>query len=488
MNWLKRLFRAKPERREYLGAKIGRNIDFTNSLQRQDQDVRRSLGSLRAHSRHLIKNNPFMRKYIRVIGSQVVGQYGFTLQSLFKTKAGDIRDPWASKIENAFYDWGKKGICTVCGRYSLVGATLAYVRTAAGDGETFVRMIRGEAAGNKWGFALQFIDADLLDHEYNVSSDGRNNPIVMGVELDRYNKPVTYWFTDLSTARSDTYPSGPRRIGIPASEIIHGYDPERVNQSRGVPWASSVMYLLNMLGHYWEAEVGAARAESERLGFLRSDLGDPDNGITPADPQGLEIESEATHYVGLPPGVTVDIPTVNHPTTAFGEFSRAMLKGIAGGLGVSYASLASDLTEVSYSSIRYGALEEREYYRELQNWVIESFLSPVFEAWFKMAVLSGEIRLPFGVSPETAMVHEWEPRGFPWVDPLKDVQAQVTAIQAGLDTRSRVMAERGLNFQDNAKALKEEQDLLKALGLELGEPKEKQEEPKKDEAKDEKND
>jgi capsid protein len=35
----------------------------------------------------------------------------------------------------------------------------------------------------------------------------------------------------------------------------------------------------------------------------------------------------------------------------------------------------------------------------------------------------------------------WHPRGFPWVDPLKDMQASLLAVQNGFKTQTDIMAE-----------------------------------------------
>jgi lambda family phage portal protein len=236
------------------------------------------------------------------------------------------------------------------------------------------------------------------------------------------------------------------------------------------------MYLISMLGHYWEAEVAAARHESERIAYLKSPSGaldevdeDRETNLAPViDPITAASRMPASTgigYVGVPAGVDIEIPDVKHPTTAFGEFSKAMLKGIASGLGVSYAALSSDLTEVSFSSIRTGTLEDREYYRELQGLMIETLCERVYQEFIYMAVLSGALTMPAGATFESFSAHTWEPRGWDWVDPKNDTQAKIASIDACLDTRTRILAERGLNFDDVVATLAEEKTKLDAAGL-----------------------
>lgn len=469
MDRLRSLFRrgaprpvAQPAARGYFGAQIYRQgVSFITELQSKDAEVRKDVAALRANARRLANDNPYMRRYLRTIGGQVVGPDGVVLQSQFQTRKGAIRSSWAEAVESAWAEWGKKGTCTVCGRYSWTDVQRLWVRTAALDGEVFVRVVRG--ARNPFGFALQLLDADLLDHTLHRPAGRGLNAVVMGVEVDAWGRPVAYHFTDPADT-AVTYPRG-RKIRIPASEILHGMDPERVNQTRGVPWTAPVMYLLSMLGSYWEAEVAAARHEAERVGFLK---GTPDAEGNPTSAEGAEhvIPSTALQYIGLPAGVDVVTPDLVHPGAAFAEFSKAMLKGIASGLGISYSALASDLTEVSYSSIRQGAIEEREYYRELQRGLlIEGLADPVFGAWVEMAVLTGGLQVPANAGLAQVAARTWEPRGWDWVDPKNDTESKIAAIAAGLDTRTRVLAEKGQSFQDVVAKLAEEQQALADAGV-----------------------
>ena len=44
--------------------------------------------------------------------------------------------------------------------------------------------------------------------------------------------------------------------------------------------------------------------------------------------------------------------------------------------------------------------------------------------------------------------HYWQGRRWSWVDPLKDIQATTTAIQAGLKTPQQAAAELGCDLED----------------------------------------
>ena len=109
------------------------------------------------------------------------------------------------------------------------------------DGEAFVRLWRG-FEGNPHGLALQAIDADLIDETFNRPRRGSENEIRMGVEIDALGRPVGYWVWNPGSASGLDLLR--ERYFVPASEMLHLYDPDRVNQTRGVTWVHSVIDLV----------------------------------------------------------------------------------------------------------------------------------------------------------------------------------------------------------------------------------------------------
>jgi len=154
----------------------------------------------------------------------------------------------------------------------------------------------------------------------------------------------------------------------------------------------------------------------------------------------------------------------NHPNQAFKDFEKAILRGIASGLDVSYNYLANDLEGVNYSSIRAGVLDERDVWRDLQIFLKEHFLDRVFENWLEMALLSGNLNLSFK-DFNRLNNPTWQFRGWEWVDPLKDMQANILAIKAGLKSASDVVSQMGFDYEEVLLQLKREKDLREKLGI-----------------------
>jgi lambda family phage portal protein len=431
-----------------------------------DQELRGQLDPLRARSRDLFKNNEYAAKFGRMVVNNVVGPEGCILQSRVVDPSG-MPDSAANRaIEAAWWRWMRPGACEVTGRYSFADLVRAMTRALARDGEFLLRKVRG--AGD-FGYQLQLLNVDRLDTTLNRAAAGGQNRIVMGVEQDDAGRPVAYW---LWSAQPGFH--APReRQRIAADEIIHGFLPFEEEQSRGVPWLHAAMRRMNDLNGYREAAVIAARIGASKMGFYTSPDGQPPpNDGTDSDGNFI-AQATPGEFGVLPVGYDFKAFDPSYPHDQFEAFCKAALRGIAAGIGVSYNGLANDLEGVNYSSIRAGVLEEREEWMVIQNWLIGVALTPIFEEWLRIALTVGAITLPNGTTlPATKFAkfreHVWQPRRWSWVDPLKDINAAVVAIDNGLSSPQRVAAQSGQDVEDVLDDLAAFQALVKAKGITLG--------------------
>jgi hypothetical protein len=86
-------------------------------------------------------------------------------------------------------------------------------------------------------------------------------------------------------------------------------------------------------------------------------------------------------------------------------------------------------------------LENRREFKKLQRHVIENLVRPEFESRLKYGLISGELDLPVSRYQEICDAADFIATRWEWVDPLKDGQANILNIEAGLDSRQRVIAE-----------------------------------------------
>lgn len=455
-------------KRTFSAAQVNRfTFDWATSILSRDQKLWQDLRKLRARSRELADNDPLAAKFLSLCVANIAGPKGIQLQSKVKALRGSaLAGSLNQQIETEWKRWGKRGNCTVDGTMSFSDLERLFVRTVVMDGE-FLCLLR--AADNPWGFAVQVVDVDQLDSTHNVPPAQGRNEIRMGVEVDKNRKPVAYW---LWTQHPNEWSTSDRaRIRVPAEYVIHSFLPDSARQTRGVPWMTPAMYQMNMLKGYEEAAITAARvAACQSFAITTEDSGEDD--AFEGDGENLDgtVALEMTPGGGIRLGPGEDIKTISpeHPSTNYGQFVKECKRNIATALGVSYTSLADDLEGVNFSSIRAGLLNERDMWRVRQKFAITQFHRRIIRSWLSAAVLSGQIDLSVRDEDEVLESIHWHPRGWDWVDPKNDQNANVLAVENGFTTRTRILAERGYDLEETLAELAEEEKLIEKFGLKLG--------------------
>lgn len=460
----KRSNRRKKFKRNYTAARIDRlTADWSTQIQSVEREVKGALRIIRARARDAARNDPYAARFLSLLKTNVIGPNGINLQVRARDTSGEL-DTYANNlIEREFKKWGRRGVCTVDGRLSWIDCQNLFMETLARDGECIVRLAEGWR-GNPYQFAIEFIDPDFLDDSYDDASK-QTQPIKMGIQYNEYNRPINYFISNQHPTGAYGYQvAGNRHQKMPAGEIIHAFATNRSNQGRGISWLGPSLYLLKMLNGYFEAELVASRVGASKMGFFSQGsteyAGDDLEDFTPIS------EASPGHFDQLPAGMEVKAWNPDHPATAFEAFTLAILRGISSGFDRSYVSIANDLRAVSYSSIRKGDLEDRDHYRTLQTFAIEHLHQEIFERWLKMALTTQAVKLPLPKFDKfNAAV--WRPRGWAWVDPLKEVKANKEAVLGGFKSMQDVVGEQGRDISDVFESLQSEKQLAQQYGLNL---------------------
>jgi lambda family phage portal protein len=457
-------FKAKPKKagkRSFYGANQGRLFsDFVSTSRSADSEIRPSLRILRDRCREISRNHPYARRYLQIMQTNIVGDVGVQMQVRKRNTDGSLDVVGNRQIERAFQAWGRKGFCTVDGRLSWVQAQRLFIETLARDGEVLIKKIRNPN-GNDFGFTLQFLEADYLDEEYNTRlSNG--NEVRMGVEIQKgTGKPLSYYMFEDHPHHDQNYGSRTKRkhVRVSADQIIHCFMQERAGQTRGVPPMSNVLSKLKMLDGYQEATLVNARVAASKMGFFTSPEGD---GFIGDDYDGhapMIDAAEPASFIQLPAGMSFESFEPSSGTESFSEFEKAILRSIASGLGVSYVSLANNLEGVSYSSIRQGTIEDRDHFKMMQKFMVDHFIDEIYRSWLEMAITVGRVQLPMQKYDLFADNVIYRPRGFAWVDPQKEIAANVLALNNGIVSLQDIHAHYGRDTEEVFEQVDREREL-----------------------------
>lgn len=470
----KRLDTEKSGKREFAMAQISRQTsDWLNIVRSVNFDIKQGGKLLRGRARDMANNDPYTKKFLNIVARNIIGANGFTL----RVKGGSYQQDDCGnlvfvldkinnrEISDAFWAWGKKNNCTITGTISHRELCQLLVKTVYMDGEIFINHMSGDY--NEYGYTQQIITADYLDENYNeVLSNG--NTIVMGIEYDKYGKPVRYWFNE-RLPQDNIYNASlitNKRVPISAENITHLFIVEKADQLRGITQLAPVAIRLRMLMGWDEAAVINARTSASKAGILEpKDSADSSFTGYGKNSQGnVESSIEPNEIFIVPDGYNFRSHTPMYPHAQHGPFNKTMLMSISSGLDVSYPTLASDYENVNYTSSRTALLDERDGWRNRQSWFIEHYLEDTFSKFLKMAVLSGKVNINIKELDKYNQP-QFISRSWQWVDPQTEVNSNILALQSYQTTLEQVLSERSMDLEETLEQIAREKELLKKYGL-----------------------
>lgn len=393
--------------------------------------------TLVARSREQAENNDHAKKFIQLCRDNIAGPLGFGLQAKITDPGGTADTLASTSIEDAFKRFSKRGNFEVSRMMSRTAVERLIATTLPTNGE-FIAIARYGKNLNEFGFAIQIIDPVLLDPKH-YQDLGNGSTIRHGIEFDSNGAPVAYHFRKMDE-RQVGYIQGMSRDydRVPAENVCHLFLTESVGQKRGLPWMRTALWRMRMLGGFEDAAIVNARVGAAKMGFFR----DPDGDNDPDDDIPMEGDPGTFEDIGNREMVQWN---PQFPEQSIDPFTKCLLRSIASGLNVSYNNLASDLTSVNFSSIRQGALDEREVWKGLQQLIIEGFCEWTYERWLQRSLLAQSITVtgkPLKYDRlEKYMSVEWQGRRWGWIDPASEMAANEKAIAMRIKTRSEVIRE-----------------------------------------------
>lgn len=437
------------------------NADWTTTPTTSNWEARISIATLRARARQMCRDDSLFRKFLQMAETNVVGPEGIQLDVRATAGAGttkrlnkDLND----KVKRAFWQWGHAEFCSVTGKQDFAAQQRLFVRTLVRDGEVLVV----KQYDGPWGYRLKFVDVNYLDETYNeVRPNG--NRIIMSVEVDANDCPVRYWLTTPSSDINFTNRRERTRVPIEAKDVIHSFfviDDD--SQIRGITTFAAALITGRDRGAFSKAVLTQAKVTAMAGGFLIPPADDMEPAYT-EDDEGREtapqMDWRPMSMPELPPGYDFKQfdpkqPVQNHP-----EYMKTLIGEVATGVGVNYFSLSGDLSAVNYSSARAGLAEEREMWRVLQTFVADKFCNIVYHDWLTEANLAGKLILSPREYAEVQMPY-WQPRGWRYVDPQKEMNADILGVTNGLRSVSSVLADQGIDIRDHLEEIQQEKALF----------------------------
>lgn len=428
----------------FKAARIHRgNSDWPIRPRSVRQELEPALMALRARARDLSKNNPYAQSFLGLLDTNVIGPEGIRVKSRVRNASGDLDVRTNGLIDEAWNDWANSPV-TLDRKLALRDALGLILEVWATDGELLVRHVH--QAPNPYGYAIGTIDADMLDERYHVPADDGQNEIRMSVEIDKNGAEVAFWVREGVDAYS--YPLGGTKVRLVAwdpftrtGEILHPHLMHRISQTRGASWFHAVMEKMDNVEGYNESALYGAKQNAASTLLITPSDDTPEKTVDAEATPAEQIELAPASAFRLRPGDKAEFwEPKQQQLASMPQFLKEMGRQMAIALGPQYYALAHDLENTSFSSMRGGENLMKPLFRVVQSRMISRVLRPIREAWLKNAMLSGKLKLP-GLDPTPYLAASYQGRGFPYVNPWEDARAYSLLIEAGLTSRTRVLAE-----------------------------------------------
>lgn len=244
---------------------------------------------------------------------------------------------------------------------------------------------------------------------------------------------------------------------------------DRFDQVRGVsPIAAGLNSLIDVYEGFDYALAKAKVAQLFALVIKRKDdsnLGgervntDEEQEETPDGPRYQFDPGKGPVKLELDPGDDAEFLANDSPGPGFMQLNQVATAVALKSLDIPLSFY--DEAYTNYSGARQGLLQYEQGARVKRN-SVRRMANHVTDWWVRDWDRCG--MLPKSVRADLIR-YEYAHEGLPWLDPLNEIQANIAALGAGLDSRTDILAAQGRDFGEVARKLAAETNLLASLGL-----------------------
>lgn len=419
--------------------------------------------ALRNQARYLDRNHDIISGGLSTLVQNIIGSSGINVIATPRDADGNVVESVVDQIMPLYQEWSKRP--EVTGMHDWAGAQRLLARTWFRDGEAFVQELRGNVPylehASAVPFSLELLEPDLIP----LDLDDEQRRITQGVERNAWGRALAYHA--YKQHPGDMSMVMPETKRVPADLIRHLRTIDRLGQIRGVSLLASTFNRIEDLKDYEESERIAAKIAASMAAVIIK--GDPQS----YDPQSHEGDAE--RFMRFQPGMVFDnlsagedVKTIdtNRPNPNLETYRNGQLRAIAGPMRISFSSLSKNYNG-TYSAQRQELVEQYGAYGVLAFEFVSQMLRPIYERFVSIAVVSGELILPRGMTPAMASGADYLPTPMPWIDPEREAKALRTQVRAGFRSAASVIAERGNRMYDVYEQIALERQWAKDRGIVL---------------------
>src|SRR6266508_5622425 len=352
-----------------------------------------SATTIRARCRHAVRNDAWARAIVETLVDDIVG-WGIKPLS----RATD--ETFRQAVQLLWEDWA--AFADADGVLELGGLQSLAVRNMVVDGECFIRLRRRKTEdGLPVPLQVQILPAEICPAEHTMrAADG--NEIKAGIEYDAIGRRVAYWFRETPPGEDDAVNSSATVHRVPASQVLHMFEPLRPGQRRGVSMLAPALVRLRELDKYTDATLLRLQLSSMFVGVLKNSSVQ-DAAFDPISGERIAETSDGKPVLRLQPGTFQELATGEElnfnkppdPPVGFKDYTEHELRAAGAAIGVPYECFSHNWGATNDRLARVVLNQyRRRVHRLLWSIVVPQLLRPLWNTWFALARGGGVLPTP----------------------------------------------------------------------------------------------
>lgn len=350
--------------------------------------------------------------------------------------------------------------------------------------------------------AIQMISPDRLCNRDGLPDgyDPRSGAkLSRGVEMDRKNRPIRFhirrgYETDWDNRDIDTWDIIEARKPWGRRQVVFVRDPNLIDQTRGISEMVAALAHSNMTKTYSELVLQKAVVDASYAAAVESEmpnadviaaLGGGESGFVNAVGQYMSMlqdflgasENIAIDGVKMPhlfPGTKLNILPMSTPGGIGSDFEDSLIRKLAATFGVGFSEMSRNFAKFNYSGIKAEmALIERTMNAK-KKFGADRAATQIYQLWLEEEIAQGNLPLPRGrnrtdfykpLHKDAYSRCSWIASGRGQVDELKETQAAMLRIKAGLSTYEKEASKLGEDWRELAAQRAKEEKVFRELDL-----------------------
>lgn len=310
--------------------------------------------------------------------------------------------------------------------------------------------------------------------------------LIGGVEFDDAGREVRYWIAETLEDLQDSFQSRPVWKYNPRSNFeeynLVRFGIREANQVRGIPLLTPIIEDIFDLEEFKVAYRMKAATQALFTGIITSEKDAPAPVVSTIDtlrnlqapsretPEALphdvdDVKLGSGNIIALNPGEKFDMAESKVPAADYRQYMDTELPQITAGVGLAY-EMGLQRYSNNYSASRATIAGQEKKFRNMRDDLASGFCTPEWEQIIDWGIRRGLIEAPGYLEGDwryrqAVLAVTWIGPSPINIDPLKEVEAHIAAINAGLETREQAVRELfQSDYEEIAERIKKEQEIM----------------------------